>query len=34
MIRRAWEAVADAGMVVVLSALLLLCWIAGVELDE
>ena len=33
MIRRAWEAVADVGMLLALF-LLLLGWIFGVELEE
>ncbi len=34
MIRRAWEAVADVGMLLALFLLLLLGWIFGVELEE
>lgn len=34
MIRRAWEAVAEAGMVLVLFLLLILGWICGVELED
>lgn len=34
MIRRAWEAVAEAGMVLALSLLLCLCWICGLDLEE
>lgn len=34
MIRRAWEAVADVGMLLALFLLLLLGWILGVELED
>lgn len=34
MIRRAWETVADVGMLLALFLLLLLGWIFGVELEE
>lgn len=34
MIRRAWEAVAAAGMIAGLFLLLLLGWILGVELED
>ncbi len=34
MIRRAWEAVADVGMLLALFLLLFLGWILGVELED
>lgn len=34
MIRRAWEAVVDVGMLLALFLLLLLGWILGVELED
>ena len=34
MTRRAWEALADVGMLLALFLLLLLGWIFGVELEE
>lgn len=34
MIRRAWDAVAEAGVVLVLFLLLILAWICGVKLED
>jgi len=34
MIRRAWEAVADVGMLLALFLLLFLGWILGVKLED
>lgn len=34
MIRRAWEAVAEASMVLVLFLMLILGWICSVELED